>query len=155
MRHPIESAKPRQKTLAALLAAGASAKDAAAAVGVSVTYVNVLLKGELFRNEVDEARQGLIGEWLGEYSKRVASELQANLDSLISIRDDSNSKPTDRMRAIELINQAVVPRAKVANKPIQSVNARITLDPQAREAFVKARKEIDLTPNERTNPSRE
>lgn len=146
MRHPIESAKPRQKTLAALLAAGASAKEAAAAVGASVTYVNMLLKGELFKNEIDEARQGLIGEQLGEYSKRVAGELQNNLDRLIEIRDKAD-RDSDRLHAIELINASVVPKAKVAKPATQSVSARIELPPDVKAAFAGARREIDVTPD--------
>jgi hypothetical protein len=121
------AAKPRQKTLAALLAAGASAGEAAKAVGVSVSYVNVLLKGELFNYEVDEQRRQLIGERLSEYSKRVSEQLNNNLDALVAMRDDPLSKPADRLRAIELINQSVVPRAaRKTTSPEMKVAVHLT-----------------------------
>lgn len=127
-----DNVKPRQKTLAALLAAGASVKDAARACGVSVTYVNVMLRGELFNSEVDEQRTILIGERLGEYAKRVSAELNANLDALVEVRDDPSAKPSDRMRAIELINQAVVPKARPkAAPPTTKVEVRLTPEQHA------------------------
>ena len=126
MKYSPDSIKPRQKTLAALLAAGASVADAAKVVGVSATYVNIMLKGEMFNYEVDEQRQILLGERLAEYASKVGEELRNNLDALIEIRDDPSAKPAARLRAIELINESVVSRAKPRQAATQTVEVRLS-----------------------------
>jgi len=141
MKYVPDGIKPRQKTLAALLAAGASAKEAAKAVGVSTTYVNVLLKGELFNYEIDEARQALIGERLAEHAKAVSEELTVNLDILKEIRDDPEAPPAARLRAIELINQSLVPKARPKAPTTQTVNVRVSPEHQA--AILDAKAEDD------------
>lgn len=128
--------KPRQKTLAALLAAGASPREAADALGVSVTFVNVLLKGELFNYEVDAARRELIGERLENYTKLVSEQLVPNLERLIAIRDDESAPPAARLRAIELINETIVPKAK-AKAPTKA-EVRVTLAPEQKAAIESA-----------------
>jgi hypothetical protein len=128
--------KPRQKTLAALLAAGASAREAADALGVSVSYVNVLLKGELFNYEIDAQRRELIGERLEEYTKLVSEQLVPNLQRLIAIRDDEEAPPAARIRAIELINDSIVPKAKV--KAPTKAEVRVVLAPEQKVAIETA-----------------
>lgn len=135
--------KPRQKTLAALLAAGASAKEAAAAVGVSVSYVNVLLKGDLFQYEIDEQRKMLVGERLAEYTKLVSEQLEPNLRALIAMRDDPTTPPAARIRAIELINESVVPKAKPKTTPEARVT--VTLTPEQKAAIATAKIEDGRT----------
>ncbi len=136
-----DNVKPRQKTLAALLAAGASAAEAARACGVSTTYVNIMLRGELFNYEVDEQRQILIGERLAQHCKRVSEQLDANLDVLVEVRDDPSAKPSDRMRAIELINASVVPKARP--KQATTTKVEVQLSPEQRTAITEAMGEDD------------
>lgn len=86
-----------------------------------------MLKGELFNSEVDEQRTILIGERLGEYAKRVSEQLDANLDMLIEMRDDPATPAAARLKAIELINQSVVPKARPkAPPPTTKVEVRLT-----------------------------
>jgi hypothetical protein len=135
------AARPRQKTLAALLALGASNADAAKAVGVSVAYVNTLLKGELFQYEIDEQRRALIGERLGEYTRLASEQLEPNLRSLIAIRDDPANAPAVRLRAIELINEAIVPKAKARAGAQEAARVTVCLSPDQTRAIELARSE--------------
>lgn len=134
--------KPRQKTLAALLALGASAADAAKSVGVSVSYVKAMMKGELFQYEIDEQRRILIGERLGEYTKLVSEQLLPNLTRLIEIRDDPETPPAARLRAIELINESIVPKAKLAARGPE-VKATVVLSSEQKTLIESAVREIE------------
>ena len=110
VKHPLDL-NQRQKTLAALLALGVPTEEAAKQLGVSRGYVEVLLKGGLFTYEIDRAREALIGERLGEYNKLVSEQLLPNLRTLIDMRDNDKLPASSRLRAIELITEAVVPKA--------------------------------------------
>jgi hypothetical protein len=153
MKHsePTVATRNRQKTLASLLALGASPHEAAEQLGVSVTYVNVLLKGGLFQYEVDEARKTLIGERLNEYSKLVSEQLMPNLSALIAIRDDTTAKLSDRLRAIEMINAALVPRAQ----PVPQVTATVKyhLTPEQEKRAERALAETGDVPPRANRPA--
>jgi|SRR5271157_345798 len=110
MKHPT-AIQPWQKTVAELLSVGTPIEKAAAIVGKSEATIKVLLKGGLFQFEVDEARERLVGERLREYTKLVSEQLKPNLETAIAIRDNA-LKDSDRLRAIELINDALVPKAR-------------------------------------------
>jgi len=136
-----EKVNTRPKTLAALLAAGASIADAARLVGVSQAYVKVLLKGDLFQYEVDEQRRALVGERLSEYSKLVSEQLAPNLATLIEIRDDPASPPAVRIKAVEAINAAVVARPQPKHAPETKVS--ISLSNEQKTAIVSAKEEAE------------
>lgn len=114
------TAANRQKSIAALLAAGVPPAEAAKLVGVSVSYINVLLKGELFAYEIDQQRAALVNERLSEYSKLVSEQLGPNLATLIAIRDDPATPAAARLRAVEIINASLVPHAKPKGSGVEA-----------------------------------
>lgn len=114
------TAANRQKSIAALLAAGVPPAEAAKLVGVSVSYINVLLKGELFAYEIDQQRAALVNERLSEYSKLVSEQLGPNLATLIAIRDDPETPAAARLRAVEIINASLVPHAKPKGSGVET-----------------------------------
>lgn len=140
LKHP-DALKPAQKTLAHLLAVGTAPEDAARMLGVSKAYVEVLLRGGLFQTEVDAARRELIGERLDEYTKLVSEQLMPNLQALIAIRDDPETPPAARLRAIEMLNDTLVPKAaKKANEP--EARARVTFSVEQQQQAASVLKEV-------------
>ena len=130
MKHP-QALDNRQKTIAMWLAMGVPEDAVAEKVGVSVTFIKTLLKGGLFDFEVKEARKQLIGERLDEYTKLVSEQLRPNLETMVAIRDDATAKTSDRLRAAELINAALVPKATPRDTTETKVRINITADKQA------------------------
>jgi hypothetical protein len=153
MKHPL-ALKPAQKTIAQLLAVGASPEEAAATLKVSVEYVKVLMRGGMFLNEVDAARKELVGERLDEYSRLVSEQLLPNLQALIAIRDDPESPASARLRAIELLNDSLVPKAgKKQAEP--EARARVTFTVEQQQQFSDVLKETtDATPTVDITPVR-
>lgn len=148
LKHPL-ALKPAQKTLAHLLALGVPADDAARQLGVSKAYVEVLMKGGLFMGEVDAARRELIGERLDEYNKLVSEQLLPNLQALIDIRDNEKLPPSSRLRAIELLNESLVPKAgKKAPEPEARARITFSVEQQAEVAAVlDEAKDVTHTPH--------
>lgn len=145
MQHP-PMLDNKQKTIATHLALGVPPADIAKLVGVSVTYITTLLKGGLFNFEVAEARRALIGERLEEYTKLVSEQLRPNLETAIAIRDDAAAKASDRLRAVELLNAALVPRAAPREQTETKVRINITAEKQAKiERAVAESETFDVT----------
>lgn len=145
MNHPVAvrpETRNKQKTIADFLALGMQPSDIAIRIGVSRDYIVALLKGELFQFEVAEARKRLIGEQLDEYQKLIAEQLTKNLSTLAMIRDDKESKDGDKLRAIEIMNAAIVPHAKPKGEATASVHLHLTAEQQARATG--AIKEVEI-----------
>jgi DNA-binding CsgD family transcriptional regulator len=153
LKHP-DALKPAQKTLAHLLAVGTPPEEAARMLGVSKAYVEVLLRGGMFQTEVDTARRELIGERLDEYTKLVSEQLMPNLEALIAIRDDPESPPAARLRAIEMLNDTLVPKAaKKAGEP--EARARVTFSVEQQQQAIGVMKEVAPTETTAVKLSRE
>lgn len=147
MNHPIAvrpETRNKQKTIADFLALGMQPSDIAIRIGVSIDYIRALLKGELFQFEVAEARKRLIGERLEEYSKMLSEQLPNNLRTLVAIRDADDAKDSDKLRAIEIIQNSVVPHAKPKGEATASLHVHLT--PEQVQRATGAIKEVDVTP---------
>lgn len=152
MKHPLANpsgAKPLQKNLAQLLALGVPPDVAAKHLGVSKAYVTVLLKGGLFQSQIADERRQLIGERLEEYTKLVSEQLMPNLEALIAIRDDPKVPPSARLRAIELINDALVPKAGRRTEVAPEARVTFTVEQQA-DIQADIHEAIDVTPGDST-----
>lgn len=145
-KHPVVL-NPKQKFIAKLLAAGASIDEAAKASGVSSRHITVWMKGSLFPLEVDEARDKIVGKRIKQFNNVIADELLNNVNVLRDIRDNPQAKHADRLRAIEILTDRIVPRP-VAEKNTNTTQVKVVLtgdkEQKVRDALDEA---IDVTPD--------
>lgn len=143
------SVNPKQRLIADMLASGATVREVAKKTHVQPSYIEILLKGSLFSLEVDRARERYVKSKLNAFAKKVAEELETNVEVAKSIRDNAQAKDCDRLRAIEILTDRIVPRPKPHESDIPSATARIVLSDERSKLVQDVFNEIDISPERR------
>jgi hypothetical protein len=144
MQRPV-TANPKQRYIAELLATGVSVREAAGLAHVKPTYIEVMMKGSLFALEVDRARDRLIRDRLKDFAHKVADELNNNLEVAKSIRDNPDAKDGDRLRAIELMTDRIVPRPKAGPGEAEASVRVVLSDDRVHQVRGVLEEAIDVT----------
>lgn len=94
---------PRHRIMVEYTSYGKSVKDISEATGYAEAYVRAIQRSPLFQSEVQNVQDQLKQNTMAKFAEKLTEEALPSLTTLVSIRDNTNTRDSDRVTAADKI----------------------------------------------------